>query len=215
MSLQSTTPTAQQSIPVRAVRQRRISRGLLGLAIALMAVFALATAGLVLGVAKAKPVLALARDVAIGQQITAADLRTVYINSDPGLAPIPATKQTSVVGRYALTNLTAGTLLTDRALAETALPGDGQQLVGISLKPGRVPPGLKPGAKVVLVATAPPQSGASGNPPPPLPEIPATVVVAIAVNNDTLISVAVADSDGPTAARLAAEGRLVVTLAGS
>lgn len=210
-----TTSPTQQSIPVRAVKQRRVSRGQLGLAIALAAVFALGAAALVLGVAKAKPVLAIARDVSIGQQITAADLRTVYINTDPGLSPVPADKLNSVIGKFAMTNMTAGSLLTERSVAATALPGAGQQLVGISLKQGRIPPGLKPGAKVILVATAGPQNNSSDGPPPPLPEIHATVIVAVAVNNDTILSVAVADADGPVAARLAAEGRLVVTLAGS
>jgi SAF domain len=201
----------------RSQRTRRTSRGMLGLMLALMAVFAIGIAALVLSVSHAKPYLAVRKDIPIGQQITGDDLRTVYINSAAGLSPIPASDLNSIVGQYAVTNLTAGTLLTPHELTKQAIPGPGQQVVGISLKSGSLPPkGIVAGAKVVLIATEP-AGQVDQNPPPPLPQYDATVVVVVqnSGNSTTVLSVAVGENDAPNVARLAADNRIVVTLAGS
>jgi hypothetical protein len=200
----------------RVMRQRRVSRGLLSLALALAAVFGLGIAALVLVVSKADPYLAAARDMQVGQQITAQDLRTVYISAEPGLAVVPAAQKSTVVGKYAATNLTAGSLLTPRAVTAQAIPGPGRQIVGVSLKPGQVPASaLKPGAAVLLVATAAAQGTDTTNPPPPLPQFQGTVVFVVTSGTTTQLSVAVDAADAPNVARLAADGRIVVTLAGS
>lgn len=206
-------PPQAVSVP-RVVRQRRISRGLLGAGLALAAVFALGIAALVLVVSKASPYLAVARDVQVGQQIRAEDLRTVYISRDPGLTPVSAGQESSVVGKYAATNLTVGALLTPRAFTDQAIPGPGKQIVGVSLKPGQVPAAaLKPGASVVLVATASPQQSTSTNPPPPLPQFKGIVVYVVTSSTTTQLSVTVDDTDAPNVARLAADDRIVVTMA--
>ncbi len=219
MSTRTQAPAAPaQAISTpRVVRQRRVSRGLLGAALAMSAVFALGIAALVLVVSKASPYLAVARDVQIGQQLGPEDLRVVYISRDPGLSTIPASQQASVVGKYAVTNLTAGTLLSPRAVTAQAIPGPGKQIVGVSLKPGQVPASaLKPGAAVLLVATAGQQnSTTTTNPPPPLPQFKGTVVYVVASSTTTQLSVTVDDADAPNVARLAADGRIVVTMAGS
>ena len=218
----STRPPAQLIGPAaptvtapRVVRQRRVSRGLFGLAVAMAAVFALCIAALVLVVSKASPYLAVARDVQLGQQIRGEDLRTVYIGRGSGLSAVPASQEDTVVGKYAATNLIAGTLLTQRAVTSQAIPGPGKQIVGVSLKPGQVPgaSALKPGAAVLLVATAPRQ-GTGDNPAPALPQFRGVVVFVVSGSTSTQLSVAVDESDAPNVARLAADERIVVTLAG-
>src|SRR3954470_8623766 len=95
-------PTVRTTIPQpRIVRERAVRRGRLGVAIALMAVFALAAAALYGYVSKTLPYLAVAKDVQIGARLTADDLVTIHINPDPGLSPVPASHRQAVIGKYA------------------------------------------------------------------------------------------------------------------
>ncbi|GGM51773.1 SAF domain-containing protein [Dactylosporangium sucinum] len=208
----TTTPTAAIPQP-RVVRGRTVRRGRLGLALALMAVFALAAVALFGYVSRTQPYLALARDVPAGARLAAADLVTVHLNPDPGLAPVPQNRTQAVVGKYSFIPLLAGTLLSDGALVDKPFPAPGEQVVGLALKAGQMPSTpLRPGAAVLLVSTQ--DETAQGKPIEPAPSIPATVVHVIAGARDgsATVSVAVRDNDGPQVARLAAQGRLVLTL---
>ncbi|MFG2463302.1 SAF domain-containing protein [Streptomyces sp. NPDC048523] len=96
-------------------------------------------------------VLAVARDVPVGQRVTARDVRVVSFADDPGLSPIPAADRASVVGRRAAVDLHPGDLLTRSQLSVRGL-GDGAQVVGVELKRGFVPRDeLRPGDKVAAV----------------------------------------------------------------
>ena len=66
------------------------------------------------------PVLAVARPVAAGQSIQAADLRQVSTADDPSLGLVPASQATWVVGRTAVAPLLQGTLLTRAMLGDAA-----------------------------------------------------------------------------------------------
>ncbi|WP_238005849.1 SAF domain-containing protein [Dactylosporangium sp. AC04546] len=188
-------------------------RGRLGLAVALMAVFALAAVALFGYVSRTQPYLALARDVPAGARLAASDLVTVHLNPDPGLAPVPQNRAKAVIGKYSSIPLLAGTLLTDGALVDKPFPAPGEQVVGLALKAGQMPSTpLRPGAAVLLVSTQDPL--AQDKPTGPAPTVLATVVHVIAGARDgsATVSVAVRDNDGPLVARLAAQGRLVLTL---
>ena len=85
------------------------------------------------------PVLALASDVQRGQVLEAADLQVVHVGTDDVVAWTPADRTDLLVGRAAVTDLAAGTLLTvDQVAAGSALtPGAG--VVGLALAPGQYP----------------------------------------------------------------------------
>lgn len=204
-------PTA--AIPQRrVVRERSVRRGRLGVAVALMAVCALGAVALFGYVSRTQPYLAIARDVPVGGQITAADLATVHLNPDPGIAGVPSDRVESVVGKYASVALLSGTLLNANALVDKPFPAPGEQVVGISLKAGQMPSApLRPGVNVLLVST---EEATQDKPATAAPTIRATVVHVIAGARDgtATVSVAVRESDGPVVARLAAQGRLVLTM---
>ncbi|MDG4784943.1 SAF domain-containing protein [Micromonospora sp. WMMD1102] len=204
-------PTA--AIPQRrVVRERSVRRGRLGVAVALMAVCALGAVALFGYVSRTQPYLAIARDVPVGGQITAADLATVHLNPDPGIAGVSTDRVESVVGKYASVALLSGTLLNANALVDKPFPAPGEQVVGISLKAGQMPSApLRPGANVLLVST---EEATQDKPTTAAPTIRATVVHVIAGARDgtATVSVAVRESDGPVVARLAAQGRLVLTM---
>jgi hypothetical protein len=103
-----------------------------------------------------EPVLALARPVAAGQVITAADLRVVGVSAAGPVSLVPAWRQAQVAGRTATASLPAGSLLAAGDIGAPSSPGRGRAWLGVGLKPGRYPPGLSPGQHVgVLAATAP------------------------------------------------------------
>jgi hypothetical protein len=219
MSRARTPLATDPAIPIptpRVVRERSVRRGRLGVAVALMAVFALAAVALFGYVSRTQPYLALARDVPVGGQLTAADLVTVHLNPAGGLKAVPTSRTNAVVGKYASIALLSGMLLTDASLVDKPFPAPGEQVVGLSLKPGQMPSTpLRPGAPVLLVATGDePSSSQSDRPATAAPTVPATVVHVIAGSRDgtATVSVAVRESDGPLVARLAAQGRLVLTL---
>ncbi|MFK3984469.1 SAF domain-containing protein [Micromonospora sp. NPDC050397] len=194
------------------VRERSVRRGRLGMAVALMAVCALGAVALFGYVSRTQPYLAVARDVPVGAQITAADLVTVHLNPDPGIAPVSSNRVQSVVGKYTSVALLPGTLVNAGALVDKPFPAPGDQVVGLSLKAGQMPSTpLRPGANVLLVST---EEAAQDKPAAAAPTIRATVVHVIAGARDATatVSVAVRESDGPVVARLAAQGRLVLTL---
>ncbi|MFD1325830.1 SAF domain-containing protein [Micromonospora sonneratiae] len=109
-------------------------------------------------------VLAVARPVAAGQAITAADLKQVSAARDPGLRLVPASQAVEVVGRTAVVPLVAGTLLTPELLGDAVFPPDGQVTASVAVKPGQYPQGLAAGARVSVYVSATARDG--GQPAP-------------------------------------------------
>jgi SAF domain len=105
-----------------------------------------------------EPVLALARPVAAGQVITAADLRVVEVSTAGAVSLVPARRQAQVTGRTAAAGLPAGSLLAAGDVGAPS-PGRGQAWLGVALMPGCYPPGLSPGQNVGVLAAPAPGSG--------------------------------------------------------
>ncbi|MEU8001625.1 SAF domain-containing protein [Catellatospora sp. NPDC049111] len=103
------------------------------------------------------PALAAARDVAAGQQLTAADLRQVMVGADDGLPLVRAADLDQVVGRAAAVPLRAGQLLAPSQLGPSDWPPSGQALIAVGVDEGHLPAGVVPGAQISIVtpATAP------------------------------------------------------------
>ena len=141
MATTATTPTAASARrpdpPEPAVRRVRVPQLALGVLLS-----GLAGLGFVLFNATSvqrTPVLALASDVQRGQVIEVEDLQVVHVGSDDVLAWTPADRSDLLVGRAAVTDLAAGTLLTTEQVAagSTLTPGAG--VVGLALAPGQYP----------------------------------------------------------------------------
>ncbi len=99
-----------------------------------------------------QPVLALARNVSVGQVLTAQDLRQVHVATDPGIAVVDADLADTIIGRPAATSLSAGALVTPDAVAVGTIPEVGNAIVALSLDPGHVPAEVTAGATVSVVA---------------------------------------------------------------
>jgi hypothetical protein len=139
----TTTRPSTTSLPRRpdppepAVRRVRVPQLALGVLLAGLAAlaFVLFNAATV----QRTPVLALAADVQRGQVLAVEDLRVVHVGTDDLLALTPADRSDLLVGRAAVTDLAAGTLVTTDQVAAgaTLTPGDG--VVGLALAPGQYP----------------------------------------------------------------------------
>ncbi|MEU8656154.1 SAF domain-containing protein, partial [Actinoplanes philippinensis] len=87
-------------------------------------------------------VLAVARPIAAGQSITAADLTQVSAAEDPAVLLIPVAQADKVIGSTAVVPLVAGTLLTPSLIGDAAFPPAGKVTASLALKPGQYPQGL-------------------------------------------------------------------------
>ncbi|MEV2234979.1 SAF domain-containing protein [Streptomyces phaeochromogenes] len=159
-------------------------------------------------------VLAVTRNVPVGQKVTAQDMKVVSFADDPGLSPIPAGQRASVVGRLAAVDLHPGELLTRSQLSARGGLGDTEQVVGVELKRGFVPRDeLRPGDKVAAVVL-PAQgadtgsgstgSGAAGS---SVPETVKATVKSVGTPDSTgalVVNLVVAPADGPLLATKAA-----------
>lgn len=97
-------------------------------------------------------VLALGEDVVRGQQIALEDLRAVQVGTDDRVGMVPATEVESLVGRTAVADLPAGTLLVKQMVTTGPQLTAGAGVVGLALPPGRYPgPQLAVGDRVAVV----------------------------------------------------------------
>lgn len=155
-------------------------------------------------------VVAVAQDVAWGEQIQEEDLLRVPIVADPGLSPVPWSQAASLVGQYATGPLRSGSLFVADSVTPDRVLEEGQALIGLSVKAGQMPIGpLEPGDSVELVTTLAQNSDE---------EAPAPVTGTV-YRTGTAISGGFVPVDvvvpGEDAARLAADsaaGRVVVVL---
>src|SRR5580700_7299693 len=92
--------------PVRRRSWPLVAAGILAMACGALA-FGLARSSIDHRVA----VLAVVRNVSAGQQLASSDLGVVEVSTSAGLSVVPATGESSIVGRTVATNLVAGGLL--------------------------------------------------------------------------------------------------------
>jgi len=103
---------------------------------------------------KTTGVVAMARQVMRGQTITEADLTTLTVGTLPGISTVPADRLHDLVGRTALVDLPARSLVAEGSVGDPAV-GTGLAHVGLKLAAGRLPVAvLPPGTKVILVEVA-------------------------------------------------------------
>ncbi|MEV0168980.1 SAF domain-containing protein [Nonomuraea fuscirosea] len=208
MLLQRLSPSRDTG-QVRPLPSRR-SPMMLVAGVALTALGAL-VAWQVYGVASERvPVLVIARDVPIGQQLQAQDLRTVALGLDATVQSVDAAGKSTVIGKRAAVDLRAGSLLSPTQVTETLVPAPGEVVVPVALKSSRLPArGVQPGDRVVATALS---SGATGA--GPAQEQPARVDRVGPPDTDGLvvIDLIVPAAVGPALARQAADGAVAIVL---
>ncbi len=176
--------------------------GALALAVACGAGFV----GLYASAGDRHPVLGVARAVPAGATITAGDLRVVRLSSDPGVAALPATEASAVIGRSAAVGLVPGGLLVGADLATAPAVPTGWATVGLELKADQVPASLVPGASVMVVVTTAPGQATAPTAQPPV--LTVAKVIEIAPPNpdstDTILTLAVPGEAAAAVAQAAA-----------
>jgi SAF domain len=135
--------------PPSPTKHRRT--GLIGMAV-LLIVGSAAVAGLLaVRLDSRSAVLVAARPIAIGQQVTKADLRQARVASE-GLSLIPVSESRQVIGKYAAQAIPAGRLLDAGMLQRQGYLRPGVVAVGVSVPPGRMPAsGLQQGDRVQVI----------------------------------------------------------------
>lgn len=196
------------STPVRPARRP----GMIGLGVALVAVGALAAGAMVLQAGTKTEVLAVARPLHYGQQISADDLTIAHIAADPALSPIAASDESSLIGRFVGTDVPAGSLLTRDDLASGAIPQPGNVLVGLPVKSTQMPTGgVHPADHIQAISTP----GPNDDPKTVQAQTINAVVVSVAApdtNGIVVINVEAAASDAPALAAWGGTGRLAVVV---
>jgi len=209
-------PGGLRLAPVR--RQRRPALVLLGLLLVLAG--GAVAGGLYLQAGGRVAVLAVARPVLAGHAIGEQDLAEVRISADPTLQAIPAADRGEVVGKVATVALLPGSLVPRQALSASRVPGVGQAMVGLALKPGQLPDALQAGDRVMLVATPPANgTGAAGATAPGQDEDAVLVgdarvysVRPTEAGDATLVSLLVDRDAAPRVARAQAAGQASLVL---
>lgn len=132
-------------------RRTRIPELVVG--VALMVGFALAAVLWHMSTTDKQAALALGGPVSRGHVIEASDLRVVYLASDDPIAHLGRSDGAAVIGRVALSDLPAGTLLNRGSVAPRVTIGADEGVVGLALDPGQVPATeLLPGDLVNVIA---------------------------------------------------------------
>jgi hypothetical protein len=201
---------------LNAGRRRRPAVWVAG--VALIAVGAAVATSAALSAGAKHDVLVLSRSVSAGRVLTADDLRTVRVAADSSVATVPAADESSVVGRRTAVDLVANSLLTDAALGGAAVPGKGQALLGVALKPGQLPArSLSRGDQAELIPTPPTAtstSSGSGQDSSGASPVAVTVDAEGAAGSDgtTVVDLVLPADAAPKIAAQAAAGQLVLVL---
>ncbi|MEP7111906.1 MAG: SAF domain-containing protein [Ilumatobacteraceae bacterium] len=141
-------------------------------------------------------VLQVVRDLPAGTELTAADVRSIDLSTDPSLAVVDAADISSIVGRYTKVRIVGGGLLAPGLLQAGPLVAPGSAVVAVTIPSGELPSGLRERSRVQIVIPTP------GVTPPPavfgrvvgLPEAPDSVTgqlsVSFEVSADDAVAVA-------------------------
>jgi hypothetical protein len=136
-----------------AVLSRRRLR--LAMALALVGASVAVSLGVNLHRTERQSVLAVARPIALGQEIQASDLERVSVGGLRAGEYLPAADASDILGRTAAVGLQPGSLLVPGDLARSASLPAGESIVGLRLSPGEFPASqVGVGSHVMIVMTA-------------------------------------------------------------
>ncbi len=203
-----TTPHINHFPPVR----QRPRRWVFALCAGLVAAGALGTGYAFTSVNDTREVLVVRSDVKRGETIEAGDLAVVRVSVDPALTPVPGSQKAELEGSRAAVDLWAGTLLTEQAVADNLVPGEGESLVGISLTPAQMPSEPLYGGDVVSIVTTPGDQGEITDKEPVSIEATVVGVSRVEETGETVVDVSVPEGDAADLAARAATGRVALVL---
>ncbi len=151
------------------------------------------------------PVLALISELARGEAVELTDLRIVHVGTDDALAMLGADQASQILGRVAVADLPAGSLVVPEqfAVRSTLVPGTG--VVGLAMSAGEYPtPRLRLGDLVnVVVASSEDGSGRV------LVEAAEVVgVEALGTQGQRFVSLLMAEDTAAEVAAMSSSGRL-------
>lgn len=191
---------------VRSVPRRRRRSRLVLVGVLLSILGAVGGVLLVGQVGRREAVVAVARHVPFGQAVAVEDLRSVLLPVDSQLATVSWDHSSDLVGRVAATDLLPGQIVTPDAVVSDRLPAPGSAVVGIAVRPGRLPAAtLEPRDHVLVIDAG--ETAGSG-----------TDAVVLRVDRDagaagsTVVDLLLAAVDAPQVARLGAADRAVLVL---
>jgi hypothetical protein len=183
---------------------------------------ALAFADASLHTGNREEVLVTALPLSAGQVLSAGDLRLARISTGSGLEVVPASEETTVVGRPVAVPLAAGALLMPGEVGSPSPAMAGSDVVALGLKAGQFPPGLSAGdrVQVVPVTTTPSSSsGSSDGGPGKARPVSATVLSIDTGSADsgspTVFSLQFGKANADEVASLAAAGQATLIQVGS
>lgn len=208
------TPSQKQSgAPRLAPARPRRQLPVVALGVLLVVGGALASAAAWVDLGNRQAVLAVTRPVAAGQAITAGDLSVVHMSVDAGVVPVSAANEANVIGHPAAVPLVPNSLLTQSQVGSSAALSANQAIVGVALKDGQFPPGLAPGAHVMVVQTPGAQFSAASS--TSALGTPSAVVIAVQQPQatsaaTTIVSLRVDSSVAPQIAAAAAAGQVAL-----
>lgn len=185
---------------------------LIGLGVALFAIFALGGWALLRSSGQTTTVVGAAADLDRGQVITAQDLQTITLPSNvDGLVTVPAVEIDELVGQVATVDILDGTTITPAAVAPQLTPDAGTSIVGVAVTTTQMPTAdLHAGDQIRVVTTPASQGDAPITDPD---SIIATVVSTVTLERgDTIINVEVPESEAPALAARVATGRIAIVL---
>lgn len=156
-------------------------------------------------------VVVAARDIPVGAQIDAQDLRAAEIDG-AGIAAIAGSDAGGLLGQTATTAIPAGTLMNADMVQQEPPPGPGRVAVGLSLPTGRMPVELASGRQVQVMMVLGAQDGSSE----PVGRVIVAAATVLSVTPDTsgafLVSIAVEASDAELVTSAAALDRLTLVM---
>jgi hypothetical protein len=96
-------------------------------------------------------VLQVVRDLPAGTQLTADDVRSIELTSDPSLAIVKTVDLGAVVGQYTKVRIVAGGLLAPGLMQSVPLVSPGAAVVAVTVPSGELPAGLRERSQVQIV----------------------------------------------------------------
>ncbi len=207
------SPTPAPPAPVATARVKARRRPwVFALMAALVAAGALGTAFAFTSVNDTQEVLVVRNDIKRGETIEAGDLAVVRVSVDPALTPVAGSQKAELEGSRAAVDLWSGTLLTEQAVTDNLVPGEGESLVGISLTPAKMPSEPLYGGDVVRIVTTPGDQGEVTDEAPVTIEATVVGVSRVEETGETVVDVAVPEREAADLAARAATGRVALIL---
>ncbi len=160
-------------------------------------------------------VVVMARDVKLGAALTAADVTTADVAVGPQVAVVHP-QDVPILGKTALTDLSAGAVLSPRQIGEAPTLAVGQELVPVRLKLGQRPQqGLSPGQRVLAVPAPADQGSPAGQSLLQAQPIKSVVISSgdpDPASGDVVVDLQVPESDAVALARAAATGSMTLVV---